>query len=116
MGSRSHCPIGVKRWGSLSSRFFSAACRDVRLNAHEQSSWKMTALPCSSCTFSIAASMSLFKSSIADFLPMANSVSPTVSFRLVSAFRVAERDILLRVVPTVMGLTLPFDPLRSGVT
>ena len=87
---------------------------EVRLSAHEQPSWKTMALPRSSLTLAIAASMSLFRSSIAGFRPMASSVAPTMSFRLVSAFRMAGEDILFNVAPTVMGLTLPFEPLRRG--
>ena len=115
MGSLSHCPIGVSKRGALSAKLLKATCREVRLNAQEQPSWNTTAVPCPSLTFSMDASMSFLRSSIADLRPIAYSVPPTIPLRLVSFLRMAERASLVRVAPTVMGLTLPFGPLRRGV-
>ena len=46
-------------------------------------------------------------SSMADLLPMANSLSPTNSLRCFSHLIIAESASLLRVVPKVLGLIFP---------
>ena len=116
MGVVSHCPIGMRRCGAASSSLVKHVCLGALLKAQEQSNWNTTALPYVWVTLSMVASIDLFMSSMADFLPIANSLSPTSSLTCFSHLIIVDRANLLRVAPTVMGLILPFVPFRRGAT